>query len=186
MRLISILCFFSIVVSRCDNSPKAPPKKRFKIFDFSYNDVFSTCFSIKFTQSDTVFIRQHFAPFFSDTPKSNTTYYALLRNIDKRNLDSFIDHTRFSDFDTLYYQPYVDGVDFQLYFENDTIKNTIRVHSDSVPDQLNTFMYWTIKRIKTLQLHEIDTIINFESTKNFLVPEVTLPSGKFKPPKLGS
>lgn len=184
MRLLFILSLLGLAFIKCNSSNKTSQQKSFNDFDFSYNDVFSTCFSIKFTQGDTVFIRQHFAPYFSDTPKSKTTYYTLLTKTEKATLDSFIKQFKFSDFDTLYYQPYEDGIDYQYYFENDTIQKIIRVHSDSTPFQLIDLKNWIVNTKKTLHLHQIDSIIDFKSTKYFLQPTVTEPKIKFKPPKV--
>ncbi len=133
MRYLFILIFLSLTILSCNNQRPAGRGKSFNSFDFSYNDVFSSCFSIKFTQSDTVYIRQHFAKAFSDTPKSNTTYYSLLTNNERTQLDSFINHSAILHFDTSYYQSYEDGLDYQFYFDKDSTKKLIRVHSDSVP-----------------------------------------------------
>ena len=184
MKLLLILILISLTVAACDNIQNSEHEQSFLSFDFSYNDVFSTCFSIKFTQSDTVFIRQHFASFFSDTPKSNTTYYALLTQHDKTKLDSFISQTNFSKFDSSYYQSYADGIDYQFYLQNNNIKKLIRVHSDSVPTQLSALKSWIIEKKKVLQLHQIDTTIDFESTKYFLPPTIEEPAIKFKSPKV--
>ncbi len=184
MKFLFLLIIFSLTILGCDHQKQSKRQKSFKAFDFSYNDVFSTCFSIKFTLGDTVFIRQHFASAFSDTPKSNTTYYSLLANSERTKLDSFLNFTDLLHFDTLYYQSYEDGLDYQFYFDNDTAKKIIRVHSDSVPAQLETFRRWIVNTKKRLLLHQIDTTINFGSLKNFLPPTVPVPLTKFKTPKV--
>jgi hypothetical protein len=186
MKFLFLLVIISLTILSCDNQKYSDRQKSFKSFDFSYNDVFSTCFSIKFTQSDTVFIRQHFASAFSDTPKSNTTYYSLLTNIDRTKLDSFLNHIGLLHFDTLYYQSYQDGLDYQFYFDNDTTKKLIRVHSDSVPLPLESFRVWIVTTKKKLLLHQIDTTIDFGSIKDFLSPTVPEPVTKFKPPKVNN
>jgi len=184
MRLLLLLSFISLTLATCDNPKKSKQRQSFNSFDFSYNDVFSTCFSIKFTSGDTVFIRQHFASFFSDTPKSNTTYYALLTQTDKAKFDSFISQIKFANFDTSYYQSYEDEIDYQFYFDSDTTRKMIRIHSDSIPKELSEFKNWIVNTKEALQLHRIDTVINFESTRFFLPPNVPSPSIKFKPPKV--
>jgi hypothetical protein len=184
MKFLFLLTITSLTVLSCSNQKHSDRKKSFKSFDFSYNDVFSTCFSIKFTQGDTVYIRQHFASAFSDTTKSNTTYYSLLSIGDKIKLDSFIYHTALSQFDTLYYQSYQDGLDYQFYFDNDTIKRLIRIHSDSVPLSLEAFRIWIVDMKKKLLLHQIHTTIDFGSIKTFLPPTVPEPLPKFKTPKI--
>jgi hypothetical protein len=184
MKFFLLIFWLSFTILSCNNKKHSDKQELFKAFDFSYNDVFSTCFSIKFTQNDTVFIRQHFASVFSDTPKSNTTYYSLLTNSEKTKLDSFVNNTDFLQFDTLYYQSYEDGLDYQFYFDNDTAEKLIRVHSDSVPFQLETLRRWILLTKKQLLLHQIDTTINFGSLKNFLPPTIPAPLIKFKIPKV--
>ena len=157
--------------------------KSFQAFDFTYNDVFSTCFSIKFLQSDTALIRQHFASSFSDTIKSQTSYYTLLSKADRLTLDSFINTIPFDKYDTSYYQDYQDGIDYEFYIQKDTIKKSIRVHSDSVPSALTDFKNWIVKRKQTLKLHQVDTTIHFESGKYILPPPILLPPLDFTVPR---
>ena len=179
---VVLIVLIGLTVATCNNIENPERKKSFNSFDFSYNDVFSTCFSIKFTHSDTVFIKQHFASFFSDTPKSKTTYYAMLTQTDKTKLDSFITQSKFGSLDTLYYQSYQDGIDYQFYFDNDTIKKLIRVHSDSVPTQLKALKNWILDTKERLQLHQVDTTIDFKSTKYFLSLTLEAPPIKFRTP----
>lgn len=157
--------------------------KSFQAFDFTYNDVFSTCFSIKFLQSDTVLIRQHFASSFSDSIKSQTSYYTLLSKADRLTLDSFINTIPFDKYDTSYYQDYQDGIDYEFYIQKDTIKKKIRVHSDSVPSALTDLKNWIVKRKQTLRLHQVDTTIKFESGKYILPPPILLPPLDFTVPR---
>jgi hypothetical protein len=158
--------------------------KPFKTFDFTYNDVFSTCFSIKFLQSDTALIRQHFASSFSENLKSETSYYTLLTKSDRSTLDSFINAIPFDKYETAYYEDYQDGIDYQFYIENDTIKKSIRVHSDSVPSALTNFKNWIVKRKQEFKLYQVDTTIHFESEKYVVPPPAPPPPPiRFKVPK---
>ena len=184
MRLIILLAVLGWTFSSCDNSKPLDKPKVFTTFDFSYNDVFSTCFSIKFTKGDTVFIKQHFASAFSDTPKSGQSYYAILADPDKHRLDSFIDKTNFAMFDTSYYQNYQDGEEYQFFVDKDSIQKTIYVHSDSIPNELKSFGHWIVDLKKNLKLFTIDTVVNFGSVRHFLPPTVPDPTMKFTPPKV--
>ncbi len=167
--------------SNCDNDKLV---KSFEAFDFTYNDVFSTCFSIKFLQSDTALIRQHFASSFSDNLKSETSYYALLSKADRSTLDSFINMIPFDNFDTSYYQDYQDGIDYQFYIHKNKIKKSVRVHSDSVPLVLTKFKNWIVEKKEKLKLHQVDTVIYFESEKYVVPPTVPPPPPiEFKVPK---
>ena len=185
MKLSLLFCLATFLWTSCDSSIKNVRQDSFQSIDFTYNDVFSTCFSIKFFQSDTAYIRQHFASSFSDNLKSETSYYTLLSNADKVTLDSFIQTIPFDRYDTSYYEDYQDGIDYQFYFHKDTLKKTIRVHSDSVPSALRDFKNWIVKRKEKYVLHQVDTTIYFESAKYVVPPPVPpAPTIKFTPPKI--
>ena len=108
MKLYLSLAIIILTIISCDNSKQIDKRQTFKQFDFSYNDFFTTCFSIKFTQGDTVFIRQHWASI-SDTLKRNQNYFAILTDTERQKLDSFLDKAKFTSYDTSYYQSYQDG-----------------------------------------------------------------------------
>lgn len=159
-------------------------RQKFHSFDFSYNDVFSTCFSIKFTHTDTVFIKQHFASAFSYTPKSGQNYYAILSDSDIQKRDSFINEINFLMLDTAYYEPYADGIEYQFYICKDSVKRLIYVHSDSVPNNVKSFAFWITDLKKKLKIYPVDKIVRFESVRNFIPPKVPEPTIKFTPPKV--
>ena len=184
MRITILLTLLSWTFFSCNNSRQFDEPKAFTAFDFSYNDVFSTCFSIKFTQGDTVFIREHFASSSSDTPKSGKSYYAILPDLDKNRLDSFIKKTNFAMFDTSYYQNYQDGEEYQFYIDKDSVQKTIYVHSDSVPNELKSFGHWIVELKKNLKLLISNTVVNFGSVRHFLPAKVPTPTMKFTPPRV--
>ena len=180
------LYFFIVIcltIASCDNHKKID-KENFKSFDFSYNDVFSTCFSIKFNHSDTVYVRQHFASTLSDKLKNNTTYFAIITKLDREEIDSFFANIDFSKFDSSYYEPYQDGIEYQFYINKDSTNKIIYLHSDSVPKKLKSLGLWIANIKKNLDLHQIDTTISFGSTRNFLPPTVPEPPSKFTTPKV--
>jgi hypothetical protein len=190
--LIAAVYFFMVAAVNDDikwfhNFSTSNNKERqqtFKSFDFSYNNVFSTCFSIKFTQSDSVFIKQHFAPAFSCTAKSGQSYFAILSDIDRHRLDSFIFKTNFAGFDTSYYQDFQDGEDYQFFVDKDSTQKIIYVHSDSIPNVLKSFGHWIVNLKKNLKLFTIDTVVNFGSVRHFLPLSAPTPTIKFTPPKV--
>jgi hypothetical protein len=184
MKIFILLTILSVTIVSCENSTQVRKAKTFNEFDFSYNNFFTTCFSIKFKQDDTVFIQQHFAAF-SDTLKSNKTYFAILSNTEKQTLDSFINKMNFALYDTSYCQPYEDGDYYQFSIANDTLQKTIFVHSDSIPKELKAFGYWIVATKEKLKHFPIDTMVVFGSLKHFLPPTVPPPPTiKFKPPKV--
>jgi hypothetical protein len=179
--LLSLLSFLTLC---CDN--KKPTKRKiFNDFDFSYNDVFSTCFSLKLTQGDTVFIRQHFSLEPSDLPKKNKSYFAILDKQEREKADSFIKAIDFNRYDTIYYQDYQDGIEYQFYINNDTTKKTVYVHSGSAPSELFEFSKWIVDTKEHLKYYSIDTTISYGSLKHFLPPAVPPPTRiTFKPPEI--
>ncbi len=184
MKLFFLVAAFSLTLTSCDNSKQVDNVTIFNEFDFSYNDFFSTCFSIKFTQGDTVFIRQHWASAFSDSLKSNTNYRAILGDLERKRLDSFLTRMNFATYDTSYYESYEDGHYYEFFINKDTLQKTIFVHSDSIPNEIKDFGYWIVSTKKKMRLIEIDTTLNFGSLKHFLPPSVPAPTIKFTPPKV--
>ena len=184
MKFFFLVATFSLKLISCENSKPVNKKMMFNQFDFSYNDFFSTCFSIKFTQGDTVFIRQHWASAFSDSLKSNKNYRAILSDPERERLDSFLIKMKFATYDTSYYESYQDGHYYEFFINKDTLKKTIFVHSDSIPNELKDFGYWIVATKKKLRLVEIDTTLEFGSLKYFLPPSVPPPTIKFTPPKV--
>ena len=185
MRFSILFCLATLLLISCDNSQKPVRQESFKSIDFTYNDVFSTCFSIKFSQSDTAYIRQHFTSSFYDNLKSETSYYTLLSKADKTTLDSFIHTMPFDRYDTSYYEDYQDGIDYQFYIHKDKLKKSIRVHSNSVPSELIELKNWIVQKKAKFELHQVDTAISFESAKYVVPPPNPIPPTiKFKPPKI--
>jgi hypothetical protein len=181
MKQIVISFIVLTLVFGC-NQPERK-SKIFNDFDFSYNDVFSTCFSIKFTQGDTVYIRQHFSPSFSDLPPADTSYVSVLQSKDRERLDSFIKATNFNKYDSVYYEGYQDGIEFQFFIVNDSTRRRIYVHSMTAPKELYLFAKYIVETKKRLKHTPVDTVINYGSLKNFLPPTVSEPI-IFTPPKV--
>ena len=184
MKLFFLVAAFGLTLISCDNSKPIDKKVMFNQFDFSYNDFFSTCFSIKFTKGDTVFIRQHWASAFSDSLKSNKSYRAILSDSDRQRLDSFLTKMKFATYDTSYYESYEDGHYYEFFIKKDTLQKTVFVHSDSIPKELKDFGYWIVATKGKLTLVEIDTTLDFGSSKYFLPTYIPPPTIKFTPPKV--
>lgn len=184
MKVYNLFTVFAIALFSCKNSKQPDKTQSFKQFDFSYNDFFTTCFSIKFTRGDTVFMRQHFAPF-ADTLKSDENYFAILNEAERQKLDSFLNRMNFTTYDTSYYESFEDGEYYQFYIVNDSMQKTVFIHSDSIPIELKEFGYWIVSIKKNLQYHLADTTAEYGSLKYFLPPEaLPPPTIDFKPPKV--
>jgi hypothetical protein len=107
------------ILSRCGKNSSTLPT--FHAFDFSYNDTWSTGFSIKFTQKDSVFIRQHavYANYTGDTNvKDRTSYFAILNHSQRLTLDSFIRNIDFAKFDHVLFRRYSGRDSKQVLYRN--------------------------------------------------------------------
>jgi hypothetical protein len=59
----------------------AKKEKDFDSFEYSFGGTFSTLFSIKFTENDTIYLREHWnvsERYGKKFPKAKTNYYAIL------------------------------------------------------------------------------------------------------------
>jgi len=138
-------------------------KSSFEEFDFSYRCE-TTDFSIKFTQSDTVFIKQNFDINDSiDATDSNTNYFAVLNETDRKKFDDLLSDLDFKKYDAEYCQHYKDGREYQLYIKNKYGENNIYVHSTEAPKELDALAEW-IYSVKTkLSLTKTDRNLSFIS-----------------------
>ena len=176
-RLLKLRTFtFCICIGMigCSNDQRVK-HRHFDSLVFTYNDVFTTCFSIKFTQTDTAYISQHFASRFSDSLQSNTTYYTVLSHDDWMALDSFRIAIDFSSFDTSYYESYEDGIDYLFYVQSKVLNKRVRIHSHNGPSELVRFKDWIVTKKESWFLHQCDTLISFQGAEFILppVPEVS-------------
>ncbi len=169
MKILVSTFFACLTMMSCDNSSKKEPV--FKAFDFSYDNTFETCFSIKFTQGDTVFVREHWTSAYDTKLKSNTNYVSVLKHSDRIRLDSVIKRINFSKFDTAYDEDFADGKKYKYYIKDQHIDKTIYVHCyNNVPAELDSFGHWIYNLKSSLKFTEIDTTLVFGSVGNFLPP----------------
>ena len=175
-----VLTFFAcLTIMGCDNLSKK--ESVFKEFDFSYGNTFETCFSIKFTQGDTVFIREHWTSEYDTKLKSKTNYVSIIRHTDRITLDSLIKSINFSKFDTVYYEDYADGRQYKYYIKNQHIDKTVYVHSyHNVPSELDSLTHWIYNLKSNLKLKKIDTTLSFGSVGKFLPPPPPPPPTVFR------
>ena len=143
-------------------------KKSFDEFDFSYGNTFETDFSIKFNNSnDSVFIRENWsAKDISErikSPKSKTNYFAILSNLQKKKLDSFISEIKFEKYDSNYFENYKDGNYYRIYVNKNGEQKMISVHSNNSPKELDEFAFWIYEVKKNLKLTETKKVLNFKS-----------------------
>ena len=149
-------------------------QKSYDEFDFSFGNTFETDFSIKFLNNDTVYIRENWSANDindnSKAPKSKTNYYSILNKQQIKKLDSFINNTDFTKFDTLYHENYADGEYYKFYIKKNNFIKTIKVHSHNVPKGLEKFAYWIYETKKGLKLEKTKKILDFKSKEIYPEP----------------
>jgi hypothetical protein len=146
-------------------------KKEFEQFDFTYNNTFETEFSIKFSSdSDSVFIREHW--YFNDEnePLSKTNYVSRLNILQKKKLDSFIRNIDFKTLDTLYFEKFDDGEFYSFHLKTKNLHKTIWVHSENAPSSLKDFSKWIYDTKKSLKLVKTLRQFEFKSKAKDLAP----------------
>ncbi|RKE87705.1 hypothetical protein BXY58_1837 [Epilithonimonas arachidiradicis] len=149
-------------------------EKKYDEFEFSYGNTFETDFSIKFTQNDSVYLRENWSPNDSNDdipyPKSNTNYTAILTKKEKEKLNTFLNKIDFKKFDTAYIENYQDGEQFNLYFKKNYFEKTIFVRSHHSPQELDSLKNWIVGVKRNLKLTKTKKVLAFKSKFNPIPP----------------
>ena len=149
---------------------------KFKYFDFSFNNTFETCFSVKFMPNDSVYIREHWnsnnAYDSANIPRIKTNYIALINKKDKKTLIELISKTQLKKYKSEYYENYSDGNFYIFYIDKDSIKKSIAIHShkNDVPKNLDSLAKWIYQWKKKVKLIETKKKLDFYSSKYILPP----------------
>ncbi|MFH6934228.1 hypothetical protein [Flavobacterium sp. FlaQc-30] len=173
MKKTSLLVIILFIFFGCK---KEDDNTQFKYFDFSFNNTFGTCFSIKFTPNDSIYLREHWnsnTAFDSiKSPKSKTNYIAYLSKKDRRELSDLISKTQLKNYNSMYNEDYTDGRFYIMYIDKDSIKKSIAVHSrkKDVPKELDSLAIWIYNWKKTAKLIETKKKLFFFSSKYILPP----------------
>lgn len=149
-------------------------EKDFDSFEYSYSGTFSTLFSIKFTENDTIFLREHWnASERSDNkkfPKAQTNYFAILTKKQKNQLSELLKKIDFKNINPEYSEDYSDGSSYQLIIEKGSSKKTVFVHSHKVPKELDSLSNWIYITKENLKLTETKKELTFKSINRILPP----------------
>lgn len=164
---IFIICI-SIFFISCSEK-----EKDFDSFEYSFAGTFSTVYSTKFTDSDTVFMREHWNSGRYENgkfPKERTNYFALL-NIQQRNeLSELLQKINFKKVDSEYFENYSDGSAFQLVIKKGNFEKKIFVHSHKIPKELDSLSSWINYTKRKLKLTETNREFEFKSVEGLLPP----------------
>lgn len=149
---------------------------KFKYFDFSFNDTFGTCFSVKFAPNDSVYIREHWNANdvwdSTNIPKGKTNYIALISEKDRETLSELISKTNLKTYNSIYDENYSDGRFYTFYIDKDSIKKSIAIHSykSDVPKDLDSLAKWIYNWKKKVKLTQTNKKLVFFSSKYVLPP----------------
>lgn len=169
MKNLVIIFFFSLFFLSCTEK-----KKVFDSFDYSYGGTFSEVYSMKFTQSDTVYLRYHWiGRNIDDTisqPKENVNYYGILNSEERIELYDYIEKINLFKYKSEYFENYSDGSSYGMNIKKNSKSKTIFVHSHQAPKEIDSISHWIGSMKRNLKLKEIQKNINFESTKGLLTP----------------
>ncbi len=132
MRPIALFVFLSLALTTCNSHNKSRPY--FKSIDFYYFDISPLSFTLKIHNQDSVFLSQNFSP--EKSLSNDTTYKALLTGKLKQQLDSLMAVINFDKLDSVYETGHLDGDEYKLEIEGDTVRKYFKVHSMSPPKEL--------------------------------------------------
>lgn len=173
MKKIALLITITTILIGCK---KEEALAKFKYFDFSFNNTFETCFSVKFTPNDSVYIREHWngnnAYDSANIPRIKTNYIALINKEDKKTLIELISKTQLKKYKSEYYEDYSDGKFYIFYIDKDSIKKSIAIHThkNDVPKDLDSLAKWIYQWKKKVKLIETKKKLDFYSSKYILPP----------------
>ena len=149
-------------------------EKDFDSFEYSYGGTFSTVYSIKFTENDTIFLREHWnaSEIFDSKkiPKEKTNYFAILTKQQRNQLSELLSKIDFRKIKSEYFEDYSDGSAYEIIIKKDTFKKTVFVHSHNAPKELDSLSRWIYITKGNLKLIETDKKLNFESIKGIMPP----------------
>jgi hypothetical protein len=165
---VFIILILTILVSCSKN------EKDFDSFEYSFGGTFSTLYSIKFTENDTVFLREHWntSEIYGNEkiPKAKTNYYAILTKKQRNKLSELLSKIDFTKIRSEYFEDYSDGSSYQFVIKKDTLKKNVFVHSHKVPKELDSLSKWICITKKKLKLTETNKKLQFESIRGVMPP----------------
>jgi hypothetical protein len=148
-------------------------EKDFDSLEYTYKGTFSTLFLIKFTESDTIFLREHWnvsERYGKKFPKAKTNYFAILTKEQRNQLSELLEKIDFTKIKAEYYQDYCDGSAYQIIIKKDNFKKTVFVHSHKVPKELDSLSNWIYVTKENLKLIETKKEIDFKSIERIFPP----------------
>jgi hypothetical protein len=146
------LFLLSITLIGCNAD--STTRNQIKAIDFFYYNSSPEAFSLKVTQTDSVFLKQYF----NDT----TTYFALLNKPLKQQYYSLIDATYFNKLDTVYESGDIDGEEYSFWIKQGAITKQLYVHSMKSPKKLDSLKNLFMKMKSSLSFAPLKSTIDFK------------------------
>src|SRR5215203_621357 len=147
------------LLTACNSDKKS--RKEFKAIDFSYFDISQEAFSLRVTKQDSVFVKQYFSSDSKGQLKDSIIYLGLLKGNIKQQFDSLIITIDFNKLDSVYETGHIDGAEYRLYIESDTITKRLYIHSMRPAKELESLKDLFIKMKGGLSFVPIGITINF-------------------------
>lgn len=150
-----------------------------RTLDFTYNDTFSTVFSLKlYDNSDTVYVKQDF----TKGPGLPTgSYYAIVHDDVKRLLISQAESVLLLHPDSVYNEGLQDGEDYKICIVGSKANGCVRIHALNPPQNAELLSRHLRDLKDRLTYHKLEREINF-SSDDILPKPIKWGSVKFLPP----
>jgi hypothetical protein len=167
MKKLTLTLFLMVLIS-CSKK-----EKDFDSFEYSFAGTFTTVFSLKFTDSDTIFLREEWNIGRNEDcklPKPKTNYFAILTEQQKREFISLLKNVDFTKINSEYFQDYLDGSAYNIIIRKDGFEKKVFVHSYKIPKELDTLSSWINITKQNLKLTKTNKQLKFESAFGMLPP----------------
>jgi hypothetical protein len=148
-------------------------EKDFDSFEYSFAGTFTTVFSLKITDSDTIFLREEWNSGRNEgykLLKPKTNYFAILTEQQKSEFIILLKNVDFTKINSEYFQDYLDGSAYNIIIRKDGFEKKVFVHSHKIPKELDTLSSWINITKQNLKLTKTNKQLHFESTFGMLPP----------------
>lgn len=142
-----ITTFLIFSLFSCKENKEPEVIYHFDEYELSYSSTFGGAYSMKFTQSDTVFISyQWLNNDLKDSIQPDSIYYVLISKEKMLNLNNYLSKINFEDIDSIYSFPKTsDGDEFKFYIKNKHSNKSIYFYTrKNMTKELDSLMNITI------------------------------------------
>jgi hypothetical protein len=158
--IISFICLLLLSCNKKENT--------FDSLDFTIGGAFSEVYSLRLTQSDTIYIHQRWVGRrLNDSisvPKEKTDYYGILNQHEKVKLFNYIEKVNLFKYKSEYYEDYLDGGCYVIALNKGSKNKIIFVHSHNTPKEIDSIAMWINNIKQELKLKETKKKIEFTAS----------------------